>query len=155
MVILKILHYIMVYILIISYIKFNKNKKEMNIIYRTDKEGEENIFGDEFVKNNKNNIELIINGNKSNLIEKCEFRKGENYIKIILKNKNKNLEKMFYKCKSLINIKELKYLDTKDVNNFSYMFSKCSSLIDIKGLENWNVSNGKDFSCIFYECISL
>jgi len=45
----------------------------MNIIYRTDKEGDENIFGDEFVKNNKNNIELIINGNKSNLIEKCEL----------------------------------------------------------------------------------
>ena len=79
----------------------------MNIIYKTDKEGEENIFGNKFEKNNKNNIKLIINGNKSNLIEKCKLRKGENYIKIINKNKITNLEKMFYKCKSLKNIKEL------------------------------------------------
>ena len=29
----------------------------MYIIYKTDKEGEDYIFGDVFVKNNKNNIE--------------------------------------------------------------------------------------------------
>ena len=76
--------------------EFNKIKNEMNIIYKTDKEGEENIFGDEFVRNNKKNIELIINGNKSNLIEKYKLRKGENNIKIIINNKITNLEKMFY-----------------------------------------------------------
>ena len=39
---------------------------------------------------------------------------------------------MFYKCKSLKYIKELEYLDAKDVNNFRYMFYECLSLVDIK-----------------------
>ena len=137
--------------------KFNNNKykNEINIIYKTDKEGEENIFGDKFVENNKNNIELIINGNKNELISKYKLKKGENNIKIIIKNKITNLEYMFYECKSLKNIKELEYLDTKDINNFSFMFYKCSSLSDIKGLQNWNVSNGNNFSHLFFGCSSL
>ena len=40
---------------------------------------------------------------------------------------------MFYECRSLKNIEELKYLDTKEINNFSYMFSGCFNLSDIKG----------------------
>ena len=56
----------------------------MNIIYKNDEEGEENIFGNEFVKNNKNNIELIINGNKSCLVNKYKLKEGEN------NNKKKN-----------------------------------------------------------------
>ena len=135
--------------------KFNEYKNEINIIYKTDEEGEENIFGFKFVKNNYNNIELIINGNKSELISKYKLRKGENNIKIIIKNKITNLESMFYECKSLKNIKELEYLNTKDINNFSNMFSKCSLLSDIKGIENWNVSNGNNFSWMFFDCSSL
>ncbi len=34
--------------------KFNNCKNEINIIYEIDEEGVENIFGDKFVKNNKN-----------------------------------------------------------------------------------------------------
>jgi len=132
-----------------------RNKNEINIIYKTDKEGNENIFGDKFVENNKNNIELIINGNISNLIKEYTLKKGENNIKIIIKNKIVNLEYMFYNCKSLINIKELDHLDTKDINNFESIFCKCSSLSDIKGLENWNVSSGNNFSHMFYGCSSL
>ena len=62
---------------------------------------------------------------------------------------------MFYKCKNLQNINELKYLNTKYCTNFSGMFSKCSSLNDIKPLENWNVSNGTDFKSMFSKCSSL
>jgi len=50
--------------------EFIKNKNEMNIIYETYREGIGNIFGHEFVENNRNNIELIINGNKIDLIER-------------------------------------------------------------------------------------
>ena len=132
-----------------------RNKNEINIVYKTDKEGKENIFGDKFVENNKNNIELIINGINNNLIKEYILEKGENNIKIIIKNKIVNLEYMFYNCKSLINIKELENLDTKDINNFESIFCKCSSLSDIKGLENWNVSNGNNFSHMFYGCSSL
>ena len=132
-----------------------KYRNEINIIYETNKEDKENIFGDKFVKNNKNNIELIINGMKYYLMCKYKLKKGENNIKIIIKNKIRNLENMFYECKSLKNIKEVEYLDTEDINNFSYMFYGCSSLTDINALQNWNVSNGNNFSYMFWGCSSL
>ena len=135
--------------------KFNRYKNEINLTYKNDKESIENIFGDKFVENNKNNIELIINGIKNNLISSYKLKKGENNIKIIIKNKIKNLEKMFYNCKSLINIKELEYLDTRNVNNFSCMFCGCSSLSNIDSLENWNVSNGNNFNGMLCRCSSL
>ena len=135
--------------------KYYKFKNEINIIYKTDKESEKDIFGKKFVENNKNNIELIINGNKNELINKYKLAKGENNIKIIIKKKITNLENMFDGCESLKNIEELKYLDTKDINNYSYMFFGCSSLSDINGLENWDVSNGNDFNNMFRGCSLL
>ena len=50
---------------------------------------------------------------------------------------------MFYKCKTLYNIEELKYLNTEYCTDFSEMFNECSLLSNIKSLENWNVSNAK------------
>ena len=37
----------------------------------------ENIFGEKFVENNKNNIELMINGKKNELEQKYKLKKGE------------------------------------------------------------------------------
>jgi len=144
-----------------TYIKYaideinNKYKNEINLKYITEEEKEENIFGEKFVKNNKNNIELEINGEKSKLVKRYKLIKGINNIKMLIKNKLTNLEYMFYKCKSLKDINELKYLDIKDINNFEYMFCGCSSLSDIKSLQNWNVSNGNNFKGMFGECSSL
>ena len=56
----------------------NKYKNEINFIYNTENEEEYQIFGDEFVKNNNNNIELNINGNKSKLISRYKLKKGDN-----------------------------------------------------------------------------
>ena len=100
----------------------NKYKNEINLIYYAEEENEFNIFGDIFVKNNKNNIDLIINGIKNNLIEKYKLRKGENTIKLIIKNKITNLEYMFGNCSCLNNIDELKYLDTNDIIYFFLKF---------------------------------
>ena len=36
-------------------------RNEINLIYYTEREGIQNIFGEKFVENNKNNIELNIN----------------------------------------------------------------------------------------------
>ena len=130
-------------------------KNEIKVMYKTTEKGFEIIFGEKFVENNKNNIELIINGEKSKLIPKYELNEGENDITIIIKNKLTNLEFMFKSCDSLYNINDLKYLNTKDIINFSFMFYECSSLSDIKALENWNVSNGNNFSYMFSGCSSL
>ena len=135
---------------------FKKNIK-FNLIYEKNNNdnSEEIIFGNKFVENNKNNIELIINNEKKNLIEKYKLKRGENKIHIIIKGKITNLEDMFKGCKNLKYIKELNSLDTKNINNFSSMFEGCSSLSNLNGIENWNVSNGIDFSHMFDGCSSL
>ena len=59
---------------------------EIRLIYLCKSKGVENIFGEEFVENNKNNIDIVINEKKSSpLINKCELNKGENMIKLIIK----------------------------------------------------------------------
>ena len=132
-----------------------KKGNVINLIYECEYEGNHNIFGKQFVENNKNNIDLIINGKKNNLTSKYKLKKGENNIKLIIKNKITNLSYMFYECKTLKHNDELKYLNTSNCNNFSYMLYGCSSLADIKSLENWNVSNGNNFRSMFYRCSSL
>jgi len=136
---------------------FFKRNNKFNLIYEKNinDDSEEIIFGNKFVENNKNNIELIINNEKKNLIEKYKLKKGENKIQIIIKGKITNLEDMFKGCKNLKYINELNNLDTKNINNFSGMFEGCSSLSNLNGIENWNVSNGKDFSHMFDGCSSL
>ena len=130
-------------------------KNEINIKYITEEKGKESIFGYKFVENNKNNIELKINGTKSKLIKEFELNNGENNITIVIKNKITNLEDMFYKCNKLYNINELKYLNTTDITNFKGMFCGCYSITDIKPLQNWNVSNGNNFKYMFKGCTSL
>ena len=130
-------------------------KDEINIVYSTESEDDYTIFGREFVKINEKKIELRINGKKSKLVNKYKLKKGDNNIKIIIKDKLQDLQHMFHQCRNLTNIDELKYLNTEDCNNFSEMFRNCSSLSDIKSLANWNVSNGNNFSQMFIGCSSI
>ena len=90
-----------------------KKDNEINIIYETKEEGEYKIFGGDFVRNNKENIELNINGINDELIDKYKLKKGINNIKMKMKNRITNLSYMFYKCKSLKDINELGYLNTR------------------------------------------
>ncbi len=92
--------------------KLRKSKFEINLIYNKKDAKGNNIFGENFVENNKNNIDLIINGKKTKLIKKYKLLDGDNNITIVIKNKITNLEYMFYDCKSLKNIDELEILNT-------------------------------------------
>ena len=133
------------------------DEKEMNLVYFAKFKDEYNIFGEQFVENNKDNIELIINGEKSKLINNYKLKKGNNIIKMVIKKNNKliNLSNMFNWCESLKDIRGLKNLDVKFAKDLSYMFYGCSLLSDIKPLENWNVSNCNDFSGMFCGCSNL
>ena len=71
---------------------------------------------------NKNNVDLIINGIKNELVKEFKLEYDENKIQMIIKNKIYNLEKMFYQCEKLKSIEGLKYLDTKEISNFSGIF---------------------------------
>ena len=131
------------------------NANEINLIYYVENDGEKNIFGKEFVDNNKDKIELIINGKESSLVAKTHLKQGENNIKIIIKNKLTNISYMFSECTSLKGIDELKFLDTKDVVNFEFLFYNCNLLTDVAPLSNWDTSKGTNFRGIFKSCKSL
>ena len=134
----------------------NPNYKNIiNLVYFTIKEDTLNIFGEKFVQNNKMNIDLIINSKKSELVKECKLKKGKNNIKIIIKNRLTNISYMFCDCYSLLNIEDLKYLDTKEIKNFQHIFFNCILLSDITSLQYWNVSNGNNFESIFTYCNSL
>ena len=135
--------------------KLNEYNNKINLIYYAKTKSIYNIFGDKFVNNNKNCMELIINSVKNRLVNKCELKEGDNNIRLLIKNKLINLSYMFFECNSLKDIKGLKYLDVNEIKDFSFMFSYCSSLSDIQPLKDWNVSNGKNFSFMFSCCSSL
>ena len=131
------------------------NKKDLNFEYITEKEGICDIFGGTFVQNNKDNVELIINGKPNKLVDKYVLLKGKNIIKMIIKNDLTNLEEMFKDCKSLVNINDLKYINLQNVTSIKNIFYGCESLKDIKSLENWDVSKLEDFEGLFLYCKSL
>ena len=73
-----------------------KYKNKIKLIYYVDnkfgdykdgKDGIFNIFGEKFVNNNKNNIELKINGVKEELVKGYKLNVGKNEIEIIIKIK--------------------------------------------------------------------
>ena len=130
-------------------------KKEFNLVYFAKFEGYYIILGKLFISNNKDKIEIMINDIKKPLMNKFLLDKGNNNIKIIIKEKLTNLENMFFGCTSLKDIGDLKFLDTSEVTSFKNLFNGCTSLNDITALMNWNVSNCKDFSYMFSECTSL
>lgn len=126
-----------------------QNGRDINLIYECENEGVQNIFGEYFAHNNEDNVELIINGVRTNLVPKYKLNKGENNIQLIIKNKLTSLRNMFNGCNTLKNIDDLKYLNTSYCIDFYGMFGGCKSLKDIKALQNWDTSSGKNFSFMF------
>ena len=172
--------------------KYNNNQKEehpvknkinkINLIYNAECRDYYYIFGQDFVKNNKNNIQLIINGINTELYSRVLLKEGINTVTMIINKNLTNLNHMFFDCGTLKGIDDLQYLDISKVKdcsymfygcsllsninslknfdisnctNFSGMFSGCRLLSDIKSLSNWNVSNCKDFSGMFDKCTYL
>ena len=118
------------------------------------------IFGKTFVENNKDNIQLVIDNKKLPLVEKYELKEGKNTIQMIILNKLTNLEYMFFRCKSLVNIDlsnidALKNWNVSNGINFRNMFAFCKHISNIDALKNWNVSNGKHFAGMLGRCESL
>ena len=132
-----------------------KYKNEINIKYFIEGEYKDfPIFGAKFVNNNINNINLIINGKNSPLVENCDLKDGENNVTICIKNTLTNLSDMFSNCPILYNIDDLKYLNTENVTDFSGMFSY-SNITDTKALEYWDTSKSETFESMFNGCDAL
>ena len=143
----------------------NKDISEINIIYDISKkvkdiEEEEtiNIFGGEFVQNNKNICKIIIDDEEYDIKEKFDIK---NYKKNILKIKLKgidnviNMSYMFSCCRLLLSIPDISKWNTNNVTNMSYMFSNCKLLSSLPDISKWNTSNVTDMSLMFSFCTSL
>ena len=103
----------------------------MTIRYKIDNFKIIKLFGDEFVKRNKKNCKILINGIKQDL---CA------YYQVNRKKHGKFLE--------------IKLKEEKTITDMSYMFHCCSLMISLS-ISNWNMKNIVDMSYMFYSCISL
>ena len=106
----------------------------MTIIYNIDKYVDYiKIFDNDFVKNNKNNCYLIINGKQRELCAYLDL----NEIKI----ENNQLK--------------IKLIEIKLITNMNGMFTYCSSLVSLPDISKWNTANVRDMGCMFKNCSSL
>ena len=103
----------------------------MTIIYNINK-NEIQLFGEDFVKNNKDNCYLLIEGKKENLCSKWKINKTDKellIIKLIEIKTITDMSNMFSYCISLKNLPDISKWDTKNVTDMRSMFSCCDEKI--------------------------
>ena len=113
------------------------------------------LFGDEFVKNNKNNCKIIINGKEEDLTEFYLSKKNEEIIKIkiLCQKKLSDMSHMFNGCITLINLpNNMSEWDLSNVTNINYMFSGCQELLSFPDISKWNTSKITTMVGLFSNC---
>ena len=137
-----------------------ENKDHSYIRYKIGKKRRFRIFGDEFVKNNKDNCKIIFNEKEQDLnafFDLKDIKIKDQILEIKLKEINnlKNLSHMFNECSSLIELpSDFSSLKTENETNFSYMFNNCCN-VSIPDISQWDTKNIKDMSYMFCNCSSL
>ena len=141
-----------------------KKLNSMNIRYKINNEDIKlRLFGEIFVKNNKNNCNIIIDGKTQELTEHIiinENMKKNGYLEIKLKEKSTitNMSHMF--CRGieendkmlLIKISDIDKWETTYVTNMSYLFCCCEELESLPNISSWNTSNVEDMSNMISYC---
>jgi surface protein len=139
----------------------NTTDEPNRIRYKVGKKRRIRIFGDEFVKNNKDNCKIIFDNNEQELKAFFDLKNitiKDQILEIKLKEMNtlKNLSHMFNECSSLIELPSaLSDLKTENETSFSYMFNNCNQLTSIPDISQWDTKNVKDMSYMFCNCSSL
>ena len=108
----------------------NEDLSYINIIYDiNNEEGDEiDIFGYDFVKNNKNKCKMIIDNIEYEITNKYNIKN--------------------YKYNSL----NIKLKGINKISNMSSMFRGCSSLSSLSDISNWNTNNVTNMTDMFYGC---
>ena len=143
--------------------EINKDIYEINIIYEINKKNNFfendkdyiNIFGSEFVKNNKNKCKMIIDNEEYEIKEKFNIKNyNNNILKIKLKGINNitNMSYMFYKCETLSLLPDISKWDTSKVTKMNSMFSYCKTLSSLPDISKWDTSKVINMSDMFYGC---
>ena len=133
----------------------NDKLNELTIIYKIDKNKEKlKIFGDNFVKNNKNNCYLLINGKKIDLCNEINIKEEQKEnleIKLIETKIITDMSCMFSGCSSLQSLPDISKWDTKNVTNMRCMFLGCKSLNNLPDISKWDtkhITHISDINCI-------
>ena len=106
-------------------------KNEINIKYKINKEDEYiNIFGEEFVENNKNICKYIYDNKEYELSPKFDLKSFDTSKDILeikltgIKNIT-NMSDLFNDCKYILNINDISEMDTSNITDMSLIFSNC------------------------------
>ena len=143
----------------------DKNIDEIKIEYKinnidTPKDIDIQIFGEEFVENNKNICKINLDGNDLELSSNLNIKSSQlnkNILEIKLKGVKKvtDMSYIFHNCKYLSSLPDISNWNTRNVVNMSNIFDGCESLSTLPDISNWNTSNVTDMSSMFSYCISL
>ena len=123
-------------------------------------EKEIKIFGQEFVKNNEDNLDCkIYINNEENNTNISEFYKINNekklFIKLVMKDLVYDMSHMFEGCKSLLSFETTSNWNTLIVTNMKNMFKDCISLKNLDIKTNLKFDFNKNITHMFDGCSSL
>ena len=147
-----------------------KSLNSMTIKYKIDNDNilynKLRLFGDEFVKNNKDKCFIIVDGKMQQLTSHIiinEKMRYEVFIEIKLQEIQTitNMSQMF--CRGigeedrmlLISIPNIYNWETRYVTDMSYLFCGCEELESLPDISSWNTSKVKDFSNMISYCWNL
>ena len=141
------------------------SKNDINIEYKiTNKNNKVKIFGREFVDNNKNICQIIINNKVRELSQNIDINSyqliDDEILKVQLKikdlNKMTNISYMFSGCKELYSLPDISSIRLNNINGIDHLFCLCESLSSIdENISDWDISKVTDISYIFNGCKSL
>ena len=117
------------------------------------------IFGETFVKNNKDKCKILYK-NKEYKLKKYfdEIDKKYNYkdtISFRLKGINNitDMSYMFSECNSFYSLPDISKLNISKVTNISNLFYGCRRIQSLPDISKWDTSNVNNMSYIFCGCI--
>jgi len=144
--------------------QINEGKKysELTLKYKVDFSSSKiQIFGEDFVRNNKENCKIIIENNAEELnafhrIENVQKKNSDILeVKLRIKKKLENMSYMFKGCQYLYSIDDMYNFNTNSVTNMSNMFSYCYKLSSLKVIQYLDTSNVTTMESMFSNCSSL
>ena len=136
-------------------------KNEITIKYKVEKVNNKiKIFGEDFVKNNKDKCKYIFKNKEYELTDKFDLKNYDNSkgilkIKLTGLNKVTDLSHLFDYCESLLEVPDISELDISNVIKLNHLFYYCSSLQSIPDISNWKTFNVTHINNIFTGCKSL
>ena len=147
----------------VSLENFENIKNEINITYKNIyNESRIKLFGEKFVKNNKEFCILVVDNMIFDLYNYYSFEESDKKkkdkivkIKLITLKKITNMSHMFSGCRSLISLPDICNYDTSEVIDMSFMFFNCINLKILSDISKWNTSNVINMSYMFYNCKNI